>query len=140
MRKKHTDYDERTNPAFISGREVRVIPKGWQHPRNGRGRYTPLLPATTPSTTQNTRTAASPGCWTPSGLRVDETEIAAYETVSEGIPISPVFSNTLEGRLALVNHCAEHATTFGDHLADPEAWAAIHFGGAGVDLDGTVRT
>ena len=74
-----------------------------------------------------------------SGLRADDTEIVAYETVSEGTPISPVFPNTSEGRLALVNYCAEHATTFGEHRADAEAWAAILFGGASVDLDGTVR-
>ena len=59
--------------------------------------------------------------------------------MSEGTPISPVFPNTPEDRLALVNYCAEHATTFGDHRAGAEAWVAILFGGASGDLDGTVR-
>ena len=30
--------------AFVGTYEVREIPKGWQHPRDGRGRYVPLLP------------------------------------------------------------------------------------------------
>ena len=30
---------------FVGGREVRVIPRGWQHPRIDGGRYQPLLPA-----------------------------------------------------------------------------------------------
>ena len=131
--------NERTGPAFIGGREVRIIPKGWQHPRNGRGRCAPLLPANYAFDDE----AHEAGCVArmpdTSGLCADETEIAAYETVSEGTPISPVFPNTPEGRLALVNDCAEHATAFGDHRADPEAWAAVLFGGASVDLDGTVR-
>jgi hypothetical protein len=55
-------------------------------------------------------------------------EIVAYETTSEGTPISPAFPDTPEGRVALVNYCAEHATTFGDNKADAETWAAILFG------------
>ncbi len=39
----------------------------------------------------------------------------------------------------LVNYCAEHCTTFGDLRADSEAWAAILFGDATIDFDGTVR-
>ena len=43
------------------------------------------------------------------------------------------------GRRDLIAYCAEHATTFGDHRADAEAWAAILFGDASVGIDGTVR-
>jgi hypothetical protein len=117
--------------AFVPNREVRVVPAGWQHPRDARGRYVPVLPS---------------GYVSDDGEHVDlmpeptgATEIAAYETVSEGTPISPAFPDTTEGRLALVNYCAEHATTFGDHRAGAEAWAAILFGDASVGLDGTVR-
>lgn len=68
------------------------------------------------------------------------TEIVAYDTVTEGTPISPAFPNTPEGRRELVRYCAEHATTFGSHRAGVEAWAALLFGdSAMVDADGTVR-
>jgi hypothetical protein len=120
----------------VGGREVRGFPKGWQHPKRD-GRYVPLLPygyagdesegpAATPETTMP-----------PTPLR-GENEIAAYETVTEGTPISPAFPDTDEGRLALVRYCAEHCTTFADHRADAEAWAAILFGEAAVGLDGSV--
>ncbi len=67
-------------------------------------------------------------------------EIAAYETTTEGTPISPAFPNTPEGRRDLVAYCAEHAFVFGHQRAGGEAWAAILFGeGATVDSDGTVR-
>ena len=112
--------EQNTAIRFIANREVRVIPKGWQHPKDARGKHVPLLPEDMPDA-------------------MGETEIAAYETTSEGTPISPAFPNTPEGRLALVNHCAERETTFGDHGADAEAWAAILFGCATVDLDGAVR-
>jgi hypothetical protein len=131
--------DARTDLAFISGREVRIVPKGWQHPRNDRGRYAPILPANYAFDDEAHEAGGVARMPDASGLHADETEIVVYETVSEGTPISPVFPNTPEDRLALVNYCAEHATTFGDHRADAEAWAAILFGGAIVDLDGTVR-
>jgi hypothetical protein len=74
------------------------------------------------------------------GLPAEATEIMAYETTSEGTPISPAFPNTPQGRLDLVNYCAEHCTTFARHTAGPEAWAAILFGdsAAVVSEDGTV--
>ena len=116
---------------FVNSREVREIPRGWQHPRDGEGRYIPLLP-------HHYEYDASQGPWPKMPAPVGETEIAAYEAVSEGTPISPAFPDTPEGRLELLRYCAEHCTTFGDHKADAEAWAAILFGDAGVALDGTV--
>ena len=110
---------KRTEVSYICSREVRVIPKGWQHPE-GRA----LLPEQMPGVSGE-----------------DETEIIAYETVSEGTPISPAFPNTPAGRPDLVRHCSAHCTTFGKHRADGEAWAAILFGeGAAVVLaDGSVE-
>lgn len=122
--------------AFVGGREVRIFPKGWQHPRNDHGQHTPLLPADYVFDDGQDRVSVMPDA---RNLPPPETEIAAYEAVSEGTPISPSFPNTPEGRLALVNYCAEHETTFGDHRADAEAWAAILFGDASVGIDGTVR-
>ena len=57
-------------------------------------------------------------------FREASAEIAAYETTSEGTPISPAFPNTPAGRLALINFCAANCTTFADNRADAETWAA----------------
>jgi hypothetical protein len=106
---------------FRAGREVRRVPEGWQHPRDERGKYVPLLAEQMPRL--------------EGGYA-----IVAYQTTSEGTPISPAFPDTPEGRFALVRHCAEHATTFGQHRTGVEAWAAILFGaGATVRPDGTVE-
>ena len=138
--------------VFVSNNEVRTIPKGWKHPRAEGGRDRPLLPADQwPSTPEEQRqwmteneTDQPPMAerFMPSirSLPVEETEIVAYETTSEGTPISPAFPNTPQGRLDLVNYCAEHCTTFAQHMAGPEAWAAILFGSstAVVSEEGTV--
>jgi hypothetical protein len=116
------------------GREVRVIPRGWQHPKDGRGRHEPLLPAG--YTFEDGE--VFPTMPELSGLAPEQTEIAAYECVSEGTPISPAFPNSDAGRLALVRYCAAHCTTFADHRADAEAWAAVLFGNAAVAIDGRV--
>ena len=54
--------------------------------------------------------------------------IQAYETTTEGTPISPVFPDTPDGRFALVQYCADHETTFGPYTATPTEWAQILFG------------
>ena len=107
--------------AFVGGREVRAFPKGWQHPRDDRGRHVPLLPAGYVFDDEEHAAGATARMPDAGGLAAHETEIAAYEAVSEGTPISPAFPNTDDGRLALVNYCAEHETTFGDHRAGAEA-------------------
>ena len=33
-----------TEFSFVANREVRWIPRGWQHPRDPKGRHVPLLP------------------------------------------------------------------------------------------------
>ncbi len=88
------------------------------------GRLRPLLPEQMPDV---------------ASLAREETEIVAYEAVSEGTPISPPFPNTPEGRLGLVAYCSQHCTTFANHTADAEAWAALLFGqNAAVTADGMV--
>ena len=98
--------------SFAINREVRPVPLGWNHPRRD-GRFVPLLPEQMPSLDDEL----------PRDIG-----IAAYETTSEGTPISPFFLDDEEGRLMLVNWCAENSTVYGDHKADPETWAAILFG------------
>jgi hypothetical protein len=143
--------------VFIANREVRTIPKGWKHPKDASGRHRPLLPRDHESRSEEGRRdliesgfpvpgedAYMPALWTeqPAGSfrAPDAVEIAAYETTTEGTPISPAFPDTPEGRLALANWCAENAFTFGRHKADAEAWAAILFGEAyaAVDSEGRI--
>jgi len=113
--------EQRYEPRILTNREVRTIPQGWLHPRDERSRSIPLLSVQMPT--------------------VDgAAEVMAYETTSEGTPISPAFSATPEGRLQLVRYCAEHLTTFGPHHSGVEAWVAILFGeDATISPDGTVR-
>jgi hypothetical protein len=119
--------------SAIANREVRTIKKGWMHPKDENDRYRPLFEA---GHTLEEGQEPWPQMPDASGLPPAQTQIVAYETTSEGTPISPAFPNTPGGRLAIVNYCAEHATTFADTKADAETWAAILFGGgAAVDLD-----
>jgi len=119
---------------FIPNREVREIRRGWQHPKDASGRYVPLLPFG--YQIDDERAPADRMMPPPLG----DIDIAAYETTTEGTPISPAFPDTPEGQRDLVAYCAEHATVFGDRHAGGEAWAAVLFGeGATVDGDGTVR-
>jgi hypothetical protein len=62
---------------FVGGREVREVRKGWQHPKDVRGRYVPLLPFGYPFDEGQDEAPTMPP---PLG----DVEIAAYETVSEG--------------------------------------------------------
>ena len=115
--------------SFVCNREVRWIPKGWKHPRNAKGHYVPLLPNGYCARNGLTKEEEAPEMPSTTGpARKHGLEIAAYETTSEGTPISSSFPDTPEGRLALVNWCAESETTFGDNRADAETWAAILFG------------
>jgi hypothetical protein len=119
---------------FIPNRELREIPKGWQHPKDAAGEYVPLLPYGYPDDDR----PATPETTMPPPL--GDIDIAAYETTTEGTPISPAFPNTPEGRRDLLAYCAEYAFVFGHRHAGGEAWAAVLFGeGATVSADGTVR-
>jgi hypothetical protein len=131
--------------TFIANREVRLVPRGWEHPRDAGGRHRPLLPRDS-----EWRTEAGRRDLRQSGLPLPgddafmpdpgaDAAIAAHETTTEGTPISPAFANTPQGKLALCNWCAENAFTFGSHKADAEAWAAVLFGESVAAADATGR-
>ncbi len=108
-----------TQFAYIGMYEARALPKGWQHPKDEHDTFIPLLPygysgddRDVPVTTDTTMPP------TPSQ---GETEIMAYETCTEGTPISPAFPNTPAGKLELCNWCAAHEHLFAKHLVDGEA-------------------
>ena len=117
--------------VFVGTYEVREVRKGWQHPKDARGRYVPLLPFGSSSDGEEPAPAA---LMMPAPL--GEVEIAAYEAVSEGTPASPSFPDTPQGRLDLCNWCAEHVDVMGRRRVDAEAWAAILFGEAAITGDG----
>ena len=128
--------------SFIANREVRFIPAGWLHPKDERGRFIPhysrhhyedLMQTLEP----DERRPTLPPMPEVDGLRPERLEIAAYETTTEGTPISPAYPNTPEGRLAVAKWCAEHETTYGDFKADAEAWAAMLFTDHVVLVDGS---
>lgn len=122
-------------------REVRIIPRGWKHPTNGayptgKTRYIGLCSRDMLQYVDDDDEPLGESDLMPdvAGMAEEETEIAAYETVSEGTPISPSFPNTPEGRFEMVRWLAENADIIGRKV-DGETWAAILFGrGAMFDI------
>ena len=92
----------------IVNRELRMVPRGWRD-------ESPLLPDEMPSV---------------SGMSGGKLELVAYETTSEGTPISPNFPNTQQGKLDLVRYCTRNCSTFADNRVDGETWAGLLFGDA----------
>jgi hypothetical protein len=132
--------------AFIN-REIRHVALTWEHPREADGEWVPL---------QNRRLLTEE--YIAEELREGDAKtreeveerfmpdfslvppgrmgLQAYETTSEGTPISPVFPDTPEGRYQLVAYCARHATVFADIPATLQEWAKMLFGReiAAVDI------
>jgi hypothetical protein len=65
------------------GFQVRRVPQNWNHPRNEKGEYVPMK-----------------------GISSDEpkTHLQGYETITEGTPVTPVFSCAEE----LARWCADN--------------------------------
>lgn len=121
-----------------TSREIRKVPLGWLHPKDENGEYVPLMDRKYPYTENDTQELLEEGhsreeiekWFMPDFSKVpsDQMGISAYETVSEGTPMSPVYPDTPEGRFELARYCVENQTVFGDQKADIETWAAILFG------------
>lgn len=137
--------DNQAEVMIVGARELRVIARGWQHPEDERGRHIPLLPSISyPRTPEAKRAyrlefghAARRAEYMPDAT--GRTEVAVYETTTEGTPISPAFPNTPQGRMQLIAWCADNATTYGSNRTGVEGWAALLFGDAAVALDGTIH-
>jgi len=135
--------------AFVN-REVRHVPLDWEHPRDEHGGL-PLPPrddlnddlaVELPAKGEARSREEIEREYMPafSAVPLSELGIQAYETTTEGTPISPVFSDTPQGRFALVQHCAEQETVFGPHMADMHEWARILFGEKTVAVNVTTGT
>jgi len=86
------------------GREVRRVPKDWEHPVEG-GQYKPLYAGEMPDPHYT-----------------DSTYYQMYETTSEGTPISPVMDRPENLASWLVEN---KATAFAGQTASYEAWLMV---------------
>jgi hypothetical protein len=115
--------ENREKIEMIPNREVRVVPFDWQHPRDENDEYIPLFPHESleefaefedekdeevlKQDYEEWREMMMPDFST---YDKDKLGIAAYETYTDGTPISPVFPQTPEGRFQLAKFCAENRT------------------------------
>jgi hypothetical protein len=94
------------------GREIRRVAKGWKHPRDDRGEFIPLMDEDYESAFDSWREdgALEELKPDPSHYRSEKWEekdlvcFQAYETVSEGTPITPVFDSKEKLLEYLITH------------------------------------
>jgi hypothetical protein len=121
------------------GREVRMVPPDWQHPKNKDGYYVPLhehMPYNADEITEGIRDGwldSDPphyGCGVmPQWAENERTHFQMYETCSEGTPISPV----METKEELARWLADSgASAFADLTATYEQWLATIEQGSSV--------
>lgn len=122
------------------GREVRMVPAGWQHPRDERGHHKPLFDGAGYSedvadflklaNTQGLQDALDyygPAPDKEDYMLVDvpeekRTHYMMYENTSEGTPISPAFATPEE----LARWLADNkASIFGGDTADYDTWMRV---------------
>lgn len=119
------------------GREVRMVPPGWKHPKDDRGRYEPLLYGYKKDIEEFKKRIKSHGLeealdyfgggpieynYMLSDVPEEQcTMLMMYETCSEGTPISPAFDTPEE----LARWLADNkASAFGSMTATYEQWLA----------------
>lgn len=119
------------------GREVRMVPADWQHPKDERtGSYKPLHPGHRYEPTKRDwlkelkkrglqRTLEWCGNppnredYMPNWPKKERTHLMMYEDTSEGTPISPAFKTPEDLARWLANN---KASAFGDMTATYEQW------------------
>lgn len=124
------------------GRQIRMVPPGWEHPKDEKGKYIPLLegnyaarakewdegweawqrePKDKCRYTEWAGARPSPDEYMPEFPPGTATMLVMYEDTSEGTPISPAFSTPEE----LARWLADTgASAFGDMTATYEQWLA----------------
>lgn len=126
------------------GREVRMVPKDWQHPKNEKGKFIPLLSgdfeqavkewnegyahwSPVDDNHRGTRftdyhgSRPSPEDYMPRFADGMATHLMMYEDTSEGTPISPAFATPEELARWLAN---SGASSFAGYTATYEQWLA----------------
>ncbi len=134
----------------LTNRELRRVALTWLHPRDESGDFIPLSDraaltdeiyadsAREGRSRQEVEARSMPDF---SAVPDEQMGLQAYDTTTEGTPISPVFPDTPEGRFDLVQYCAQHETVFASTQASLTEWTHILFNNdaAIVNLDtGTV--
>lgn len=114
------------------GREIRMVPADWEHPKNDRGQYEPLFDNYVEAVARFAKDIEEMGLekalkendggprysnyMHPEGER---THYMMYEDTSEGTPISPAFATPEE----LAHWLADNnASAFGNTTATYEHW------------------
>jgi hypothetical protein len=116
------------------GREVRKIKAGWEHPRDARGNYEPLLPYSRLAGLledyekyPDDFNAAPTEAWVMPNWTEDEaTMFVMYEDTTEGAPISPAFATPEELARWLADN---QASSFGNMTATYSQWLRVCNGG-----------
>lgn len=111
------------------GREVRMVPENWKHPKDGNGHYIPMHESF-PYNAEEVKEGLRDG-WLkgkpphynidvmPQWPRSQRTHYQMYEDTSEGTPISPV----METPEKLARWLADHkASSFAGRSASYEQW------------------
>lgn len=115
------DKHPEIRPHVFLNREIRRVPLDWKHPQNEDGSYIPLTEYTrfediwySGRTEEEAQRKYEEGKqhMMPDFSEVPEEKmgICAYESFTEGTPISPVFPSAPEGRFALAKYCSENAS------------------------------
>jgi hypothetical protein len=110
------------------GREVRMVPENWEHPKDVQGRYIPLwaLSFTEMLNEYNAETvheypAPRPEEYMPEWPEQERTHMMMYETCSVGTPISPAFKTAEELAHWLADNnasaCGSQSASYDDWLA-----------------------
>lgn len=118
------------------GREVRRVPKDWQHPKNEDGRFKPLMDGYISDAKEFMEMAAKEGLqeaveymgcpdkndYMPDWTEEERTHLMMYEDTSEGTPISPAFQTPEELARWLADN---EASSFGSSTATYEQWLPV---------------
>jgi hypothetical protein len=124
------------------GREVRMVPAGWEHPKDASGNFIPLLGRSYSEDAAEFNAIASdrgkqeaidyfgsepePDSYMPDFPEGTATHYMMYEDCSEGTPISPAFATPEE----LARWLADNkASAFGGRTAPYESWLRVCNGG-----------
>jgi hypothetical protein len=136
------------------GREIRRVPPGWEHPKDKRGRYIPMMDKTHWGGIWShirydlgwyLKHPKHLGEWFSDWPRAEEyrpahrekpTHYQMYETVSEGTPVSPVFATPgkLEAWLVEQGHSQHAAHAFVEGGWAPSMTIRITPAGANIKM------
>lgn len=107
------------------GREVRMVPENYEHPKDENGYYIPLIYSKEELEKLETE------CDIPYMFEKIEPSFnmyCMYETCSEGTPLTPIFKTKEE----LARYCADNKISyFGRMTANYEQWMGVINGSLG---------